>query len=80
MAPSYQRQCNLWNERTFWHEIILKVYIIPTFGYSFRVYRSAKSIGIKLLKLSHARMFSHSKDYIAFDTREPSYSLFPYFL
>ena len=34
-----------WDERTFWHEIIYKS-LIPTFGF---------------YKLSHARIFSHSK-------------------
>ena len=46
-----------WDKRTFWHEIIYKS-LIPTFG-SLQV--GLPKVGIKLYKLSHARMFSHLK-------------------
>ena len=41
------------DERTFWHEMILKIY--PS------VLKGLPKVGIKLLKLSHARMFFHPK-------------------
>ena len=47
-----------WDERAFWHEIIYKS-LIPTFGSLHAV--GLPKVGIKLYKLSHARMFSHPK-------------------
>ena len=45
----------IWDERTFWHEIINKS-LIPTLAH----FIGLPKVGIKLL-LSHARMFSRPK-------------------
>ena len=46
-----------WDERTFGYEIILKVQSLLLAHFSIGL----PKVGIKLLKLSHARMFSHPK-------------------
>ena len=47
----------IWDERTFWHEIIYKS-LIPTFGKPTEV---SQKWGLNFYKLSHAKMFSRSK-------------------